>query len=255
MFAELLAFGGLLIFGGLLGVVSGVTLAGLGRRGEARPTTYALAPWLAALAVIDVYLVNGGLTWLIPSDTAGVAPIRLGMTALVLAAPILLFRIFGTPPGWFKKGQVNKRLTWAIRIWLGAMPGFLAVVLINNFLFNHWIPWTPEPDPLLGLASLTGSELALSAMFLCLLLPILEEVLFRGYLFRGLAGPRFGLSAVRATAVSSLLFALAHSPDMWLPMLYLGCLLAWLDWRGADLRLCMMAHIAHNSFFFAIALI
>ncbi|MHC4381143.1 MAG: CPBP family glutamic-type intramembrane protease, partial [Planctomycetota bacterium] len=70
-----------------------------------------------------------------------------------------------------------------------------------------------------------------------------------------LAGSRFRLSPMRALAISSILFALSHHPDMWLPALYLGCLLAWLDWRGADLRLCMMAHMAHNSFFFALALI
>lgn len=236
-------------------MVSGVSLARLGRRGEANPTAYALAPWLAVLGAVDIYLVNGGISWLFPSTTTDVAPLRLSLTAMVLAAPILLFRIFGESPGWFRKGQVGRRLTWAVRVWLVAMPGFLAVVLLNNFLFNNWIPWTPQPDPLLGLAHLSASELALSALFLCILLPILEEALFRGYLFRGLVGPKFRLSSVRALAVSSLLFALAHRPDMWIPMFYLGCLLAWLDWRGADLRLCMMAHIAHNSFFFAIALI
>jgi len=251
LFAELLTFSGLLIFGGLLGVVSGVSLARLGRRGEAKPTAYTLAPWLAVLGAASIYFANEGLSRLFPSTTSEVNPLCLSLTALVLAAPILLFRISGKAPGWFRKGQVGRRLTWAIRVWLVAMPGFLAVVLLNNFIFNNWIPWTPEPDPLLGLADLSGSELALSALFLCLFLPILEEALFRGYLFRGLVGPKFRLSAVRAIAVSSLIFALAHSPDMWLPMLYLGCLLAWLDWRGADLRLCMMAHIAHNSFVFA----
>ena len=255
MFAEVLAFFGLLVLGGVLGVVSGVSLARLGRRGEAKPTAYALAPWLVILGILDVYFVNGGLSWLFPDSTADVAPLNLSVTALVLSAPILLFRIFGKAPGWFRQGQVQRRLTWAIRVWLVAMPGFLAVVLINNFLFQNWIPWTAVPDPLLGLADLSTSELALSALFLCILLPILEEALFRGYLFRGLVGAKFGLSPVRAIAISSLIFALAHRPDMWLPMLYLGSLLAWLDWRGADLRLCMMAHIAHNSFFFALALI
>jgi len=255
LFAEILAFLGLLILGGVLGVVSGVSLARLGRRGEAKPTAYALAPWLVILSVFGVYFVNGGLSWVFPDSTADVAPLNLTVTALVLSAPILLFRILGKAPGWFRQGQVQRRLTWAIRVWLVAMPGFLAVVLINNFLFQNWIPWTAGPDPLLGLADLSASELALSALFLCIFLPILEEALFRGYLFRGLVGPKFRLSAVRAIAISSLVFALAHRPDMWLPMLYLGCLLAWLDWRGADLRLCMMAHIAHNSFFFTLALI
>ena len=255
MFAELLAFFGLLILGGLLGVVSGVSLARLGRRGEAKPTAYALAPWLVIFGAVAIYLVNGGLSWLFPDTSADVAPIQLVFTALVLIAPMLVFRVFGQTPGWFRKGQIQRRLTWAIRVWLVAMPGFLAVVLLNDFLFNNWVPWTPGPDPLLGLTDLSAADLALSGLFLCLILPILEEALFRGYLFRGLVGPKFRLSSVRAIAISSLIFALAHRPDMWLPMLYLGCLLAWLDWRGADLRLCMMAHIAHNSFFFALALI
>lgn len=255
MIAELLAFFGLLIFGGLLGVVSGVSLARLGRRGEAKPSAYPLAPWLLVLGVVAIYLVNRGLSELFPETAVEVAPIRLALAALVLITPVLLFRILGKAPGWFQKGQIHRRFTWAIRVWLCAMPGFLAVVLLNDFLFNHWIPWTPGPDPLLGLSSLSTQDLALSALFLCILLPILEEALFRGYLFRGLVGARFKLSSVRAIAISSLIFALAHQPDLWLPMLYLGCLLAWLDWRGADLRLCMMAHIAHNSFFFAIALI
>lgn len=255
MITELLAFLGILVLGGILAVVSGVSLARLGRRGEATPQSYDLKPWVLLVVIVDLFCVRLGLGWFTSDATFPVQPILLASTAIVLASILVVFRVLGKPPAWTRSGQVRRRFTWSIRVWLVAMPGFLAVILINQFIFTNWIPWTPGPDPLLGLSSLSSSELAISGILLCLILPILEEMLFRGYLFRGLLGPSLKLSAARSLAVSSLLFALSHRPDLWLPMLYIGCLLAWIDWRSGDLRLCIMAHVAHNSFIFALALI
>lgn len=255
MLEEVLQFLGILGLGAILAGVTGISLARLGRRGEALPQPLALpAPWLV-LALVPLLLVNGGLGWLFPSTEETSDLQLLAITAVLLAAPIVFLRLVLGRPGWFLSGQIRKRLGWGVRVWLLGMPGFLAVVLVNDFLFRHWLPWAPSSDSLLEFRGLPASEILGLGFFICLLMPILEEMLFRGYLFRGLAGSRFGLSPVRAMAISSLLFALSHHVDMWLPALYLGCLLAWLDWRGADLRLCMMAHMAHNTFFFGLALL
>ncbi|MHC4823113.1 MAG: lysostaphin resistance A-like protein [Planctomycetota bacterium] len=255
MIGEVLEFLGLLVLGGILGAVTGISLARLGRRGEAAPQPLKLSPLWLLVAVIPIFLVQGGWDWLFPSEQASSILDDLLLSALLLGIPVLVLRLGTGKTGWFLGGQIKKRLGWGVRVWLLGMPGFLAVVLLNDFLFEHWVPLEATPDPLGHLRGLSATETLSFAAFACLIMPVLEEMLFRGFLFRGLAGSRFRLSPMRALAISSILFALSHHPDMWLPALYLGCLLAWLDWRGADLRLCMMAHMAHNSFFFALALI
>lgn len=255
MLGVVLEFLGILVAGVVLAAVTGVSLARLGRRGEAMPQTLDLSPLWLLVALLPIFLINGGWELLFPSEGESSFLEELLLTAFLLGIPCLILR-FGTgPTGWFRSGQFHKRLGWGVRVWLLGLPGFLAVVWLNGFLFENWIPYEVAANPLSTMQTMTVLEKLSFAAFACAILPILEELLFRGFLFRGLSGPRFRFSPMRALALSSLLFALSHHPDMWLPALYLGCLLAWLDWRGADLRLCMMAHMAHNSFFFALALL
>ena len=230
-------FLGLCAFGGLCGALTGVALARLGRRGPAQPQALALSPWalwLPVAAALGLPLVWDGGWW---------------QTAIVLTVICLGLRLLTGPVHWFAGESWGKRWRWALRVWCFGMIGYAAVWLWNDFVFRHWIFISP-PAWDLWLPSLEHTAFWQAALLLCLVQPVLEEMFFRGFLFRGFVGKKIGFSATRALALSSLLFALAHPPALWLPAFYLGALLAWLDWRSGDLRWCMLAHVIHNSLYF-----
>src|SRR5262249_46216221 len=80
---------------------------------------------------------------------------------------------------------------------------------------------------------------------------VVEELFFRGYLFRGLEALAGPLGVVLAT---SLLFALFH---LWMPgalaaerfvvSLLLGLVLGWVAWRTGSVLPGMLMHGAHNG--------
>jgi uncharacterized protein len=93
-------------------------------------------------------------------------------------------------------------------------------------------------------------SLGLSPVFVVLVVlvaPVLEEMLFRGVILRGLLG-RYG--AATAVAVDTLLFAFAHmNPWQFLPALLLGTLSAWLFVRARSIILCIFVHVMWNTFY------
>lgn len=245
----------LILFGVAACGFTGVVLARLGRRGRGEPKTVPLRP-LHLLAAPLVVL--GAWYWFSGFDPFhGETEIldRSVFTACLFLVPLVMLRLLVGPTGWFEKGVFSARIGWATRAWLFSVPGLFAVAAFSHFLLDPFLAGGETVGALPDLGQLGTLDLLLLALFACILQPILEEMLFRGFLFRGLCGPRIGLSATRALFVSSLLFGLAHTPDMWLPGMYLGGMLAWLDWRGGDLRLPILAHCAHNTFFFVVALL
>lgn len=78
----------------------------------------------------------------------------------------------------------------------------------------------------------------------CLLVPMVEEILFRGYLQQALKGFLPTWSAVVATAV---LFGLIHGPAYAAPIGLLGLLLGWLRERFGCLSVAIFAHALHNT--------
>lgn len=247
------AFVFLILFGLASGGFTGVALARLGRRGRNTPKTLALRPADLVAAPLLVFLSLFGLGMWWPSEAEPAMVYDSLLAVVVFLVPILMLRMFLGPTFWFEKGVVRKRLGWATRAWLVGIPGLLAMAAATQLLIVPFLPHD-APTALDGLDDHGPGTIALMALFACIVQPILEEMLFRGFLFRGLCGPRIGLSPTRALFVSSLLFGLAHTPDMWLIGMYLGGMLAWLDWRSGDLRLPMLAHCAHNTFFFVVAL-
>jgi len=80
-------------------------------------------------------------------------------------------------------------------------------------------------------------------------MPVLEEMVFRGWLFAGLASDR-RTGPLLALAISSLAFGLSHAPPMWLPATVLGLLFGWVHWRVGDLRAPILLHVLHNAVVF-----
>lgn len=80
----------------------------------------------------------------------------------------------------------------------------------------------------------------------CILAPILEEILFRGIILRGLF--QQGVSPIIAIALSSLLFGLAHmNPWQFLGAGLLGAVFGFVYYRTKALWICIFLHALNNT--------
>lgn len=94
--------------------------------------------------------------------------------------------------------------------------------------------------------------IALYLLMTCVLAPLMEEAIFRGYVFAALRR----VQPVAVAAISSaILFAGAHlslgGPGL-LAVFGMGVMLAYLYQRGGSLWPCVLAHAVHNLLAFAV---
>ncbi len=104
------------------------------------------------------------------------------------------------------------------------------------------------PDAVGGIV-ISGSTLSLTVtlltlLSLCVATPLIEELLFRGIVLRGLLQRN---PAWLAIALSSLLFGVLHiGPSSALMSIVSGLLFGWLYWRSRSLLPSILAHAAIN---------
>jgi uncharacterized protein len=89
----------------------------------------------------------------------------------------------------------------------------------------------------------------LPAMWLAFVVfaPVGEEITFRGFLFRGWAASRLGVSGT--ILLSALTFTALHAYYDWfeaLQVFWIGALLGWLRWRSGSTTLTILLHMAIN---------
>ena len=90
----------------------------------------------------------------------------------------------------------------------------------------------------------------LSFVIVVLAAPIVEEIFFRGFLFRGLLATR-GLWP--AALISAALFAATHlDPSLFGPAFIAGMLFALVYWRTGSVWPTILAHTAQNAIAFAL---
>ena len=78
--------------------------------------------------------------------------------------------------------------------------------------------------------------------------PIVEELVFRGFLYRGLAASRLGI--IGAILVTSVLWAGLHTDRTWLgfaDVLFCGLVLGWLRWRTDSTIPTLVVHGLYNA--------
>ncbi|WP_028614724.1 CPBP family intramembrane glutamic endopeptidase [Halopseudomonas pelagia] len=89
----------------------------------------------------------------------------------------------------------------------------------------------------------------LAGLFIAILwVPLAEEIVFRGWLFKALQRTRPGVWL--ALPVTTFIFAMMHSfysPGGVLIIALLGALLGWLRWRYDQLALCVITHALYNG--------
>jgi membrane protease YdiL (CAAX protease family) len=169
-----------------------------------------------------------------------VLPGQLTMLATVIAATLLSRRKLAP-----RLGYTRSLLPWR------AFPLLLAGTLFSGGLGGMIAEWLfPEPSP--GIQFIqnmmlkpSGAGLVSLAFMVCVLPPLCEEALFRGYLQRRLLQRWHPAAAI---ALSSAFFVLAHfDPEHVLGVIPLGIWLGVVAWRCDSLFPAMLCHCAQNS--------
>lgn len=138
--------------------------------------------------------------------------------------------------------------------------GLVLLVFLAGAFCDALLAWLSTHAPSLSLGSLdrlgqaaesTGLSFWVMALSTAVVAPVYEELLFRGYVFKGLsrsAGPGV------AIGVSALLFAAFHGDPLHaIAVLPMGLFLGWLRWRTGSLWPSMVAHGLNNAVWVGLA--
>ena len=192
-------------------------------------------PTAAYLMPLLVSMAAGLLTIALAPDPAARYPLR----AAAGAAALLYYRRAYPPWGW--EGA-----------WRGLAPGTL--------VFALWMGLAPPADahaPSLG--GLPGAAwLACRLLGAAVVVPLVEELAFRGYLLRRLSAADFeslpaGAATASSAVASSALFGLLHGG--WLAGFLAGLIYAWTLRRRGSLAEAAVAHGTTNALLAAHALL
>ncbi|MGK0266725.1 MAG: membrane protease YdiL (CAAX protease family) [Maricaulis sp.] len=178
------------------------------------------------------------------------------------------------PPSVMLAGQINKAIALMGVLWLGGMVtlrlplkavglvavsrGWIALAIIIGglaFIFRlglaklfviampGWLDMVRPPfafDPGFGPVAIAGF-----LVMAILITPFVEEVFFRGFLFKWMAGHR---PVWLAALVSSILFGIAHIlPPQAISAALMALVLCWLYWRTGSIWPAIAAHVTNNA--------
>lgn len=224
-------------------------------------TSFLLLLWLVLLVILFSPALGRSLSTLIVGESedpralsvAATVVMQAGLVAVILAAIRLrgwsfagFFAAEGVP--WREavrhSGHLFFRtlpLVWLVGlVWGGLLLGLkeLGVGI--------------DPEPQLAAVWIAESEslafLAIMGLMVVFAAPLTEELVFRGLLYRFLSER---VSARFALVASGILFALLHaSLQSFLPLCFLGLLLAKIYQDTRDLRTPMLYHLYFNLFSF-----
>jgi uncharacterized protein len=239
--------------------------AGQPPRAEGSPTPVPRwPPWTAPLALVAGLVLAGlgGLVVDIPALALGVkvstshVPPGLAIAdtfvqdlAFVLAA-VFCARLGGQVVAAWQFGMRRPAVSWraAVGLVLLLLLAFIVLSIIWTALFH------PAKEKLLEqLGSNEGAALlVLSAGLTCVVAPVCEEILFRGFIFTALRNWR---GTLPAALITGLLFGAVHAGSApaldLIPLAALGFGLCLLYRRTGSLYPCFIAHSLNNSIAFA----
>lgn len=145
-----------------------------------------------------------------------------------------------------KIGNVVKGIFLGAASYVSYLPILFASLLLSMGL-SELFKIAPEENPLLNVFSIEGRPFLLVyfVVCICFLGPVIEEIFFRGFLYPALRN-RIGISF--GILISSAFFSLLHMTFVgFLPIFFLGVLLAYVYERSGSLLSSITIHIIHNA--------
>jgi CAAX prenyl protease-like protein len=152
---------------------------------------------------------------------------------------------------WFRRDYQWSRI---IRPGFAIAVACLAALLwISPQVFFGFAPRTTgfDPEVFSGQAILYTSTVALRFLRLVIVVPLVEEIFWRGFLLRYLIAEEFervpfGKFSWLSFTVVTMLFALSHSKADWVAALLTGALYNFVAYRTKSLSSCVLTHALTN---------
>lgn len=171
----------------------------------------------------------------------------------VFLAPLYFLVIKKYRIDWRALGLRNigwkQTLKWVLK-------GFGAVILFNIFFilfeqkFGQTLPGFSEQESHIPLFGSSPLDIALAAIALVLIAPVIEELLFRGFLLQTFLG-RF--KPLLASLLVAVFFAVIHFEFQSLAIiLFLALVLNWIFMRTKSIVPCIAFHMANNALAFVV---
>jgi hypothetical protein len=215
----------------------------------------ALVIWVF-LAIALQTLLESARVPLGPQGTAAMVPglaAGIGAIGWVLIVSPRPRRLGWRWTGWWRQALVGVLAAAACAIPILALYAGIQQAYVRYMVSHQTVPGAMSQEhPLAPLFVVTQGwqAKALLAAAACLVMPAVEETLFRGILYRGL---RREWAAAPAALASALVFAVGHlSVTRVVPYLLLGLLFAYLYERSGSLVAPWTAHAVFNAFNVAI---
>lgn len=189
----------------------------------------------------------GVVVGLLPVEGAsGVLFRGLSLAVVQLVVAATLVGVTTSPPGGKRAalGLVTTRRSGWI-LWFAPAAGLL-LWLFGRFLIG--LSPTVIHAPIMAATAWPSGRLAVALVGV--LVPCIEEIFFRGFLFGALSRKWNGTVAFVATTI---LFAAAHLPQCWgawgglVAIFVLGAALTAMRWRTGSVVASSLAHIVYNS--------
>ena len=194
-----------------------------------------------------------GSAWLLSTGPGPWAlPALLGISALSgLATGAVAWAWARGNPGALGLRRHDSSGAWATGsgLWLLCLPLFYGLAMVWQWTLLHWPDVVSTQAWVTHFGDAGGAPLAVAALLGIVVVPFLEEVLFRGLLQSALVSRMGARPGIIFTAV---LFALLHGLASFVPVLALALLLGELRQRTGSLWASYAAHLFHNGLQIAI---
>ncbi len=179
-------------------------------------------------------------------------PALLGVSALGnLAMAAVVWAWARTRTGALGLGLAGASRAWAAGsgVWLLCLPLLLGLSVVWQWILLQWSGEVLSQAVVEYFEDTSGAALAVAALLGIVVVPFLEEVIFRGLLQSALVSR---LGARLGVILTALLFALLHGLPSFVPILALALLLGELRQRTGSLWASYAVHLFHNGLQIAI---
>ena len=195
--------------------------------------------WCSSLGSL-VFMRAAGDTWL-PDSSVSVLPAILG-TGLGGLLTVVFIRLRAR---WSALGFVSCGPIWFLRA-AAWVFGFLGVSFAWGLLLQVLGMEAQQEIVALFMARWPSLEAVLMVGYAIGVAPLVEEVLFRGFLLPPLVA-RFGSRG--GIALTAILFGMMHisDPQAVPPLIVLGAVLGWLRLRSGSLWPALVLHVGNNA--------